>query len=86
MLLRLLRLSGKTEVEASKYERLIMDARSLLGGFRSCDISHIRRECNMVAHTLAKFVVSSKQTKVWFESHSTRLLGHANSERFSSAF
>lgn len=65
---------GRTEMEAGKYGSLIMDTRSLLRGFRSWDINHIRREGNMVAHTLAKFVVSSKQTKVWFESHLTCLL------------
>jgi hypothetical protein len=75
----------RTEIEAGKYVNLILDARRLLMGFRSCDISHVRRECNIVAHTLVKFYVSSKQTKVWFESYPTCLLKLVNFELFSLA-
>jgi hypothetical protein len=35
---------GKTEEEAGKFGSLIMDARSLLRGFLSWDISHVRHE------------------------------------------
>jgi hypothetical protein len=40
----------------------------------------------MVAHTLAKFAVSSKETKVWFESYLTCLLGLVNSELSLTTF
>jgi hypothetical protein len=40
----------------------------------------------VVAHTLAKFVVSSEQTKVWFESYPTCLSRLVSFELSSSAF
>jgi len=43
-----------------------MDAKNILRGFGSWGLSHIRREGNMMAHILAKFVVSSEQMKVRF--------------------
>jgi hypothetical protein len=72
---------GRLEDEAGKYGNLIMDARRLFRAFWSWDISHVRRDDNMVAHTLVKFAVSYEQTKVWFESyrHVSCFLGLVNS-------
>jgi hypothetical protein len=61
--------------EYSKYGNLIMDARRLFRGFRSWNITHVRRESNMVAHSFAKFAVSLEQTRVWFELYLTCLSG-----------
>ncbi|XP_062152877.1 uncharacterized protein LOC133861169 [Alnus glutinosa] len=57
---------GRLDDDSSKYGNLIMDARRMFRGFRSWNISHVRRDGNMVAHSLAKFVISLKQTRVWF--------------------
>jgi len=75
---------GRTEEEDGNFGSLIMDARSLLCGFLSWDISHVRRDGNMVSHVLAKFAISFEQTKVWFESYPTCLSGLVNSERLST--
>jgi hypothetical protein len=58
----------------------IADTRAILRGFGSWDVSHVKREGNRVAHALAKFVISSEQNKVWFESYPTCLLRLVNSE------
>jgi hypothetical protein len=63
-----------------------MDAKNILRGFGSWGLSHIRREGNMMAHILAKFVVSSEQMKVRFVSYPTCLSGLVSSELFSPAF
>jgi hypothetical protein len=62
---------GRMDDESGKYGNLIMDARRLFRGFHFWNITHVRREGNMVAHSLAKFVVSFEQTRVWFESYPT---------------
>jgi hypothetical protein len=55
---------GRTKVEAGKYGNLILNAKSLLRGFWSCDVTCVRREGNMVAHTFEKFAIFFEQTKV----------------------
>jgi hypothetical protein len=77
---------GRMDDESGKYGNLIMDARRLFRGFHLWNITHVRRESNMVAYSLAKFVVSSKQTRVWFESYSTCLSGVEISDHSLSAF
>lgn len=38
-----------------------------LQGFRSATIVHVKRECNNVAHTLARLVVDQNFSDVWLE-------------------
>jgi hypothetical protein len=49
---------GNSVEFASSYGCIISKTRQTLGSFCSWRISHVRREGNMAAHLLAKFVVS----------------------------
>jgi hypothetical protein len=63
-----------------KFGSLISDAQNLLSSFGFYACTHVRREGNRVAHTLAKFAISSEHNKVWFQSYPTCLSGLVNSE------
>jgi len=63
-----------------KFGSLISDAQNLLSSFGFYACTHVRREGNRVAHTLAKFAISSEHNKVWFQSYQTCLSGLVNSE------
>lgn len=75
-----------SESVLGKYGSLISDACNLLSFFGFYDFSHVRREGNRVAHTFAKFAISSEQNKVWLVSFPTCLSGLVNYDCTFSSF
>ncbi|XVE98337.1 hypothetical protein REPUB_Repub03eG0097600 [Reevesia pubescens] len=46
---------------------LLDDAKDLIGRFTVCKLSHVRNLCNLVADTLAKYVLGIDEEIVWVE-------------------
>jgi hypothetical protein len=66
---------------ASIFENIVSETRQILESFCSWKISHVRREGNMAAHLLAKFVVSHQSQCMWFNVCLSVLVNVINAEQ-----
>jgi hypothetical protein len=54
-----------------RYGPLILDTHKLLDFCLSWSVNHLSRECNVVAHTLARFAVKNRVHRIWVGSYPT---------------
>jgi hypothetical protein len=71
---------NRVNEDAGKFRNLIGETHLLLRNFDYWAVKHVRREWNMLAHTLAKFAVSHLKNQIWFDSYPSCLSGLVNSE------
>jgi ribonuclease HI len=64
--LELCSMVNDNNINRSQFAALIDVTKSLCRQERTCHVSHIRRECNGVSHTLARFGYSGQCTRVWY--------------------
>jgi hypothetical protein len=53
---------------SASYASIIDDTREILQSFSSWKVLFVRRECNSVAHSLARMAVTQCLFQVWIES------------------
>jgi hypothetical protein len=58
----------KEEGWPSKYNNFMEEARDLLSCFHRWSVNYVRRECNVVAHSLSQLVAKHCLHHVWFDT------------------
>jgi hypothetical protein len=71
---------NRVNEDAGHLGNLIGDIRVLLRRFDCWSFAHVKREGNKVAHSLAKYAISHPQSRVWFNSFPSCVLGLVSSE------
>ncbi len=71
---------NRVNEDAGHLGNLIGDIRVLLRRFDCWSFVHVKREGNKVAHSLAKYAISHPQSRVWFNSFPSCVLGLVSSE------
>lgn len=53
----------------SSFGHLLDDVKSRLSGLQCYEVTHVCREANLVAHTLAKLAIFGTMDHVWLEDY-----------------
>jgi hypothetical protein len=75
----ILALTNPEEVD-SVHGHFLTETRQMLGSLVSWKVSHVRREGNKAAHSLAKLALSKQCNRVWFNSCPSELLYVVNAD------
>jgi hypothetical protein len=75
----ILTLSNPEEVD-SVHGHFLAETRQMLGSLASWKVSHVRREGNKAAHSLAKLALSKQCNQVWINSCPSELVCVVNAD------